>query len=116
MKSLNDETLDQVAAFLKCMGEPMRLKILRALHDGERTVTELIKETGATQSNVSKHLAMLTWTHLVTSRKDGTSTIYRISDPNITAICDSVCRSIADRIRQQKSTLKNIQREVSRSS
>ena len=112
MKTLNDETVEQVAVFLKCLGEPMRLKILRALHDGERNVSELIKEVGATQSNISRHLATLTWTHIVTSRKEGTSTFYRIADPNIAAICDTVCRSIADRIRQQKNTLKNIQRGI----
>lgn len=114
MQTLSDHTLENVAAFLKCLGEPMRLKILRALHDGERSVSELIKDTGATQSNISKHLATLTWSHIVTARKEGTSTFYRITDPNITAICDTVCRSIADRIRQESSTLKNIQKGVIR--
>ncbi len=114
MKTLNDESLDQVAVFLKCLSEPMRLKILRALHDGEQSVSDIIKETGATQSNVSKHLATLAWARIVTARKEGTSTYYRIADPNITAICDTVCRSIADRIRLQRSTLKNIQKGMER--
>jgi len=95
------------------MGETNRLKILRALHDGELTVTDIIAETAATQSNVSKHLAVLTSEGIVAARKDGTSTYYKIADPNITAICDTVCRSIADRIRQSRSTLKNIEKGVS---
>lgn len=113
MKTLNNESLDEVAVFLRCLSEPMRLKILRALHDGERSVSEVMKETGATQSNVSKHLATLTWSRIVTSRKEGTSVYYRIADPNIVSICDTVCRSIAGRIRQQRSTLKNIQKGIS---
>lgn len=113
MKTLTNETLDQVARFLKAMGESNRLKILRALHDGELTVTDIIAETAATQSNVSKHLAVLTSEGIVAARKDGTSTYYKIADPNITAICDTVCRSIADRIRQSRSTLKNIEKGVS---
>ncbi|HEX5036853.1 MAG TPA: metalloregulator ArsR/SmtB family transcription factor [bacterium] len=112
MQSLSDDTLDRVAQFLKALTEPNRLKILRALHDGELTVTDLIAETGATQSNVSKHLAVLTAAGMVASRKEGTSTYYRIADPHITAICDTVCRSIADRIRGQKATLKNIEKGV----
>ena len=112
MRTLTNETLIQVAKFLRAMGEPNRLKILRTLHDGELTVTDIITETAGTQSNVSKHLAVLTSEGIVAARKDGTSTYYKIADPNITAICDTVCRSIADRIRQSRTTLKNIQRGV----
>ena len=112
MKTLTDETLGHVGKFLKAMGEPNRLKILRALHDGELTATGIIAETEATQSNVSKHLAVLASVGIVVARKEGTSTYYKIADPNIMAICDSVCRSIADRIRQSRSTLKNIERGV----
>ena len=88
MKTLTHETLSHVARFLKALGEANRLKILRALHDGERTVSDIIAETGATQSNVSKHLAVLTAVGVVT------------------------CRSIAERIRQQRATLKNIEKGV----
>lgn len=112
MKSLADKTLDRVAKFLKAMSEPNRLKILRSLHDGELSVTDLIAGTGATQSNVSKHLAVLTAAGIVSFRKEGTSVYYRIADPNIIAICDTVCRSIAERIRGQKATLKNIEKGV----
>jgi len=40
-------------------GEPMRLKILQALCRKPRTVTEIVDTLGATQANVSKHLALL---------------------------------------------------------
>lgn len=113
MKTLSDETLEQVAVFLKSIAGPTRLKILRSLHDEEKTVSQIIEETKAGQSNISKHLATLTWAHIVTSRREGTSIYYRIADPNITLICDTVCRSIAERIHQAKSTLKNIKKGVS---
>ncbi len=113
MKTLTNETLEQVAVFLRSMAEPTRLKILRALHDGEKTVSEIMEETGANQSNISKHLSILSSAHILASRKDGTSIYYKISDPNITDICDTVCRSIAERIRQEAATLKNIRRGVS---
>ena len=112
MKTLADETLEQVALFLKCMSEVSRLKILRLLHDGEKSASDIIAETGAGQSNISKHLSILMANHLVTSRKEGTSIYYKIADPNVTSICDKVCRSIAERIRQAKSMLKNIERSV----
>ncbi len=110
MKTLSDEALEQVADFLKALGEIGRLKILRTLHDGEKNVSEIMAHTQMNQSNVSKHLAILTSTHVVTSRKEGTSVFYRISDPNITGICSTVCRSIASTFRQQRQTLKSLER------
>jgi len=112
MKTLTNETLEQVAGFLRSVAEPTRLKILRALHDGEKTVSEIMEETEANQSNISKHLSVLSAAHILTFRKDGTSVYYKISDPNIVDICDTVCRSIAERIRQERAMLKNIQRGV----
>lgn len=114
MKTLSDETLGRVAVFLKAMAEPTRLRILRSLLDGGKSVTAIMTDTGASQSNVSKHLSTLVAARIVTSRKEGTSTYYTITDPNIVAICSTVCRSIADRIRQERSTLKNIERDGSR--
>lgn len=110
MKTLSNETLIQVSKFLKALSEPTRLKILRSFHDEELTVTDIISKISAGQSNVSKHLAILTTVGIVTARKEGTSTFYKIADPNITAILDTVCRSIAERIRQSQSTLRNIQK------
>lgn len=113
MKTLSNDTLAHVARFLKAMGETTRLKIMRSLHDGELTVTDIIAQTEANQSNVSKHLSVLTSAGILAARKEGTSTFYKISDPNIIAICDTVCRSIAERIRHERTTLKNIERGVS---
>lgn len=110
MKSLSDETLSQVASFLKSIAGFTRIKILRSLHDGEKTVSEIIAEVKASQSNVSKHLATLTWAQIVTSRRDGTSIYYRIADPNVVQICDTVCRSIAEQIHKSKITLRNIKK------
>jgi DNA-binding transcriptional ArsR family regulator len=112
MKTLSDDTLDQVALFLKSLAEPTRLKILRFLHDEEKTVTEIMEAIDANQSNVSRHLTNLTTRKIVSSRREGTSIYYKITDPNIVQICDTVCRSIAAQISQSRSTLKNIKRGV----
>ncbi len=110
MKTLTDDTIEKVAVFLKSMAEPMRLRILRALQEGEKTVSDIMAEAGASQSNASKHLAVLTQAHILAFRKEGTSIYYKIADPNITEICGTVCRSIAERIRQERAMLKNIEK------
>ncbi len=109
MKTLSDETIQHVAVFLKSVAEPTRLKILRCLHDREKTVTEIVKDTQAKQSCVSKHLGILATVGIVVSRKNGNSIYYKISDGNITAICDTVCRSIIQRIHRQQDLLVDIQ-------
>jgi DNA-binding transcriptional ArsR family regulator len=46
-----------IALHFRLLGEPMRLKILQAVCHEPLTVTEIVTATGATQANVSKHLA-----------------------------------------------------------
>jgi DNA-binding transcriptional ArsR family regulator len=42
-KELSSETIELIAQRFRAMGEPMRLRILMALRDGERSVTELVE-------------------------------------------------------------------------
>jgi DNA-binding transcriptional ArsR family regulator len=56
---LSDEAMELVAQRFRCMGEATRLKILRSLESGEKSVGELTRELNAPQANISKHLKML---------------------------------------------------------
>jgi len=58
-RQLDDQELADVARHFKLLGEPMRLKILQTLCREPRTVGDIVSATGATQANVSKHLALL---------------------------------------------------------
>ncbi len=91
---LDDGALEQVARYFAALGATTRLKILNALREGERNVTELTRLTGATQANVSKHLALLAQQGLVDRIPRGTSAYYRIADPRIYRICEMVCGNI----------------------
>jgi DNA-binding transcriptional ArsR family regulator len=86
--------LEQVAGRFKVLAEPLRLQLLNALKDGERTVTQLVELTGAGQANVSRHLALLFQHGLVGRRKDGLHVYYRIADPGIFELCELVCGSL----------------------
>lgn len=86
--------LDDIANWLKAMADPTRLKILHALHGGERCVGDLIDDLRCSQPNVSKHLAILRTAGLVDSRRDGVNIYYRIADPTVFTICETVCNSI----------------------
>ncbi len=87
-----------VAERFKVLSEPMRLKLLYALMDGEKTVSELVQETGGLQANVSKHLGVLLDAGVVGRRKQGLNAYYRIADKTVYELCDLVCGSIHDRL------------------
>ena len=100
-KELTDAALQMIADRFKVLAEPMRLKILHTLWDGEQTVSELIVATSALQANVSKHLGILQQAGLVNRRKEGLNVYYRICDETVFELCEVVCASLHDRLAGQ---------------
>ena len=100
-KPVSHELLAFIASRFKVLAEPMRLRILHAIQPGERTVTQIIETTGASQANVSKHLAVLTRAEMVGRRKEGLNVYYSITDPVIFELCDLVCNKMRARIQRQ---------------
>ena len=84
---LTDSELERVARYFRLLGEPMRLRILQSIRRAPKTVTEIIKETGATQTNVSKHLALLAGGGLVSRSKAGPFVYYRLEDEQALKLC-----------------------------
>lgn len=97
-RSLSEAAMGKVAERFKVLSEPMRLRLLYALMEGEKTVSELVVESGSAQANVSKHLSVLLDAGILGRRKQGTSAYYRIVDESIFELCDLVCGSIHDRL------------------
>jgi ArsR family transcriptional regulator len=98
---LTDEALELIAARFRVLSEPTRLKLLVALEEGEKNVTELVDATKATQTNVSRQLGILTNAGLLARRKSGLSVYYRIADRGIFDLCSHVCNSLQKRIRKE---------------
>jgi DNA-binding transcriptional ArsR family regulator len=95
---LSEATFEKLAERFKALSEPMRLRLVYALMDGEKTVSQLVRETGALQANVAKHLGILLDADILGRRKEGTSAYYRITDESVFELCDLVCGSIEDRL------------------
>lgn len=100
-KALTDEALEMIAGRFRLLGETSRLKLLIALEEGERSVGDLVEATGLTQANVSRHLSVLTDGGLLNRRKDGLRVLYRIADPAVFRMCESVCGSLEKRLVSQ---------------
>jgi len=99
------EALELVAARFRAMGEPLRLRILQQLEEGERSVSALAEGVVSTQPNVSKHLRVLQDAGLVKRRQQGTSVYYSIADAMVFELCDMVCSRLRDRLEAQVGAL-----------
>jgi DNA-binding transcriptional ArsR family regulator len=87
-----------VARYFSLLADPTRLSILHAICSGERSVSAIVGVTGATQTNVSRHLALLHQAGIVGRRRVGANVLYRLDDPEFAQICRMVCVRIAGRI------------------
>lgn len=103
--ALQDETLEMVAERFRLLGDPLRLRLLRMLSEGEHSVAALVAASGTTQANVSKHLQLLLRAGVVQRRKDGLHAYYSIADPTVFELCDVVCGSLSTRLRDQLAAL-----------
>ena len=107
---LPDDLVELIARRFRVIGEPMRNRLLDRLREGEATVTELTEATGASQQNVSKHLAVLADAGVVGRRKDGNRVFYAVVDQGVFALCEEVCGSL----QQQLAALGELLGEVRR--
>jgi ArsR family transcriptional regulator len=71
------------------------LRVLSALCDGERSVTQLLERIDTTQPNLSQHLNVLYRSGVLAKRKEGTQVFYRVQSEKAVALCRAVCTQIA---------------------
>jgi DNA-binding transcriptional ArsR family regulator len=86
--------LDQIALLFKVLGEPMRLRLLQAVCHSPRFVGEIVELTGATQPNVSKHLALLVSSGILRRQRVGQRVSYALKNLLVTRLCELVCASL----------------------
>lgn len=76
------------AKLFRGLSDPSRLQILETLLAGERTVSQIVEETGLSQPNVSSHLACLKDCGLVRSQQNGRHRYYSLADAEVAALLE----------------------------
>ena len=103
-----DITLYELQAEIsKTLAHPLRIAILHYLKDGERTVNDLTQTLGASQSNISQHLALLRQRQVVKTRKEGSTVYYRVASPKISQACDMVREVLIEQLSQKQEIAKS---------
>jgi DNA-binding transcriptional ArsR family regulator len=90
-RPLPPELAELIAQRLRVIGDPMRIRILDLLRDGELSVNAITDALGTSQQNTSKHLGMLLGAGIVGRRKEGTTAYYRVTDAGVYELCEQVC-------------------------
>jgi len=91
------QVFEAVSNYFALLSEPVRLRILHSICREEKSVSQIVAETGATQTNVSRHLNTLYRAGALSRRKDGNFIYYGVRDSALTEICRTVCTHIAAR-------------------
>lgn len=86
---LEKEKLKLKAKFFRGFADSTRLAILESLRNGEKTVTEIVQETGQSQSNVSNHLSCLLECGLLKNRRDGKNIYYSIRNAKVEKLLEN---------------------------
>ena len=102
---LPEPLTELVAQRFRVLGEPMRIRLLDRLREGDATVGELQEALGANQQNVSKHLGILHAAGMVSRTKVGNSARYAISDPSVFELCDQVCGAVRRQVAELEAIL-----------
>jgi DNA-binding transcriptional ArsR family regulator len=82
--------VNAVLRLVSALNDPLRLAIVRYLMGGPAGVSELIGVTGAAQSKVSNHLAILRESRVVVSERLGRRIQYSLATPAIASVVEAL--------------------------
>jgi ArsR family transcriptional regulator len=92
------DAAERLARVFKALGDPTRVRLLSliAAHsEGEACVCDLIDPIGLSQPTVSHHLKQLVQAGLITREQRGRWSYYRVIQPALDALADSLRRPAA---------------------
>lgn len=103
--TFSGDFIEEASNRLRLLATPMRLRILRLLGSGEKTVGQVAEALNAKQPNISKHLKILADAAVLGRKSEGTSVHYSLLDPGILILIDAVINSSARKLRAKAGRL-----------
>lgn len=93
--SNQDRVFESAAELFGVLATPVRLKIISAVCQQEKNVTELLALIDTSQPNMSQHLAALYRSGVLSKRREGTQMYYRLKSERVALLCRAVCNQVA---------------------
>ncbi len=82
-RALMDEQFQTAAFLAKCLSDENRLRILKSVSNGKKSVGSIVEELGLSQPLVSHHLKELKRSLLVNIERSGPFIYYELADQRI---------------------------------
>jgi DNA-binding transcriptional ArsR family regulator len=86
---------ESAAELFGVLSTPARLRIIGALCNGEKNVSQLLGEIGLSQPGMSRHLNLMYRAGVVAKRRSGAQVFYRIADESVVRVCKAVCSQVS---------------------
>ena len=96
------------AGVFQVLAHPTRIHIVECLRDGELSVGELLERIPVEPANISQHLTVLRSKGLVLNRKEGNQVFYRLRDPMLTEVLDTMKRYFQTHVEEALAMLRGI--------
>ncbi|MEP6571655.1 MAG: metalloregulator ArsR/SmtB family transcription factor [Gemmatimonadota bacterium] len=90
LRGIAPELLLRAAETIKLLGHPERLKIVEALEEEPRSVSELCRICGLDQPICSQHLCRLRRHGVVVAKRRGQHVVYRVVDAKVSHILSCI--------------------------
>ncbi|MDP3821396.1 MAG: metalloregulator ArsR/SmtB family transcription factor [Burkholderiales bacterium] len=85
-----DRVFELAADLFSLLSTPTRLRIVCALMEGEKNVTELIDHVAVSQPNMSRHLGTLYRGGVLAKRRTGSQIFYRVEHTQVRSLCQAL--------------------------
>lgn len=93
--SNQDRVFESAAQLFALLATPMRLRIISAVCEKEKNVSELLALIDTTQPNMSQHLATLHRRGVLSRRREGAQIYYQVQSERVATLCRAVCTQLA---------------------
>ena len=101
------------AELFKSLGHPARVRVLEVLATGEHTVSDMQPLVGIESSHLSQQLGILRRAALVKTRKEGSSVVYSLKDPDVAELLAVARRVLLLTLSDANELLSDLSAEVS---
>lgn len=85
----------------KVIHHPVRMAVVHALGEGEKSVSELLERTDVSKANLSQHMKVLKNKGLVSARREGQNVFYSLKYPKILQALDTMHEVLLEMLADQ---------------
>lgn len=106
---MSDKKIFQLHADVcKALAHGIRIEVIDILQDEELSYGEIAVKTGVAKSSLSQHLSVMVEKEILTQRKEGLNSYFKLSTPKVAEACRLMREVLIERLEMTKQLLEHI--------